>query len=219
MNPFEKAWALLKGEYMHPSVMGHFARARMAREDSTNRKEDGTLRPREEKLGVSQYTFNDDEHAEPPPYDPTIQEGPLAPPPKFYRDFHFDRLTQDAKKRGYQNPLHRLEEGYYEDKGFRPKVRERAASYSQQEVDDFIERLHNPQSTLFASNDQDNLQYLARARQIPLETIVDENGISQIPTYSTSSLTDAENQAYGLPRNRVGNSRLARFMPYPEYEI
>ena len=34
MDAFDKAWALLKGQYMHPSVMGHLARATMARADA-----------------------------------------------------------------------------------------------------------------------------------------------------------------------------------------
>ena len=32
MHPFEQAWSLLKGQYMHPSVMGYFARGSMVRE-------------------------------------------------------------------------------------------------------------------------------------------------------------------------------------------
>jgi hypothetical protein len=37
MGAFDRAWALLKGQYMHPSVMGHFARGSMVREaDDSN---------------------------------------------------------------------------------------------------------------------------------------------------------------------------------------
>tara|TARA_R100001510_G_scaffold53188_1_gene54570 strand:+ start:367 stop:891 length:525 start_codon:yes stop_codon:yes gene_type:complete len=51
----------------------------------------------------------------------------------------FDSQTRLANSLNYLNPAEMREDG------FRPKVREKAASYSQQEVEDFIQnRLKNP---------------------------------------------------------------------------
>ena len=63
MDAFDKAWTLLKGQYMHPSVMGHFARARMAREDADYRDLlTGQVKPDDDpsRYGVSPQDFYDD---------------------------------------------------------------------------------------------------------------------------------------------------------------
>ena len=147
MNPFQKAWALLKGQYMHPSVMGHFARARMAYEDSDWRdlltgqeKPDGYYK----KYPVSRQDFYDDNTIDPAPYDPRKRTGPKAMPKEGSgrRNWRYDMLRRTARNTGFgplkDGPLHRHEERK------RPIIRERALSYPQQAVDDFIARLYNP---------------------------------------------------------------------------
>ena len=113
MGAFEKAWALLKGQYMHPSVMGHFARSRMVHEDNPEMK--------------NEFAFDK-------------QGDPANQPMRGTSD---DRALGNQRRLanhlGYPNPVEMQEDG------FRSKVREKAAGYSQQEVEDFIQnRLKNP---------------------------------------------------------------------------
>jgi len=146
MDEFDKVWALLKGQYMHPSVMGHFARATMAREDADYRDLlTGQVKPRDDpsRYGVSDYDFYDDAVVDPAPYDPRKRTGPTAmPKPGRGRNRRYDELRRLARDTGFgttrDSPLHRHEEK------IRPKIRERALSYPQQAVDDFIARLYNP---------------------------------------------------------------------------
>ena len=145
MNAFDKAWALLKGQYMHPSVMGHFARAKMAREDADFRDLlTGQVKPDDDpsRYGVSRQDFFDDDTIDPAPYDPRKRTGPTAMPKKPNRNWRYDELRRLARDTDFgttkDSPLHRHEERV------RPKIRERALSYPQQAVDDFIARLYNP---------------------------------------------------------------------------
>ena len=113
MGAFDKAWALLKGQYMHPSVMGHFARSRMVHEDNPEME--------------NQFEFD--------------KQGDPANRPRHgtHGQMAFGNQTRLANSLNYLNPAEMREDG------FRPKVREKAAGYSQQEVEDFIQnRLKNP---------------------------------------------------------------------------
>ena len=113
MGAFEQAWDLLKAQYMHPSVMGHFARSRMVHEDNPEMS--------------NQFAFD--------------KQGDPANRPRYGTSEQraFDNQTRLANSLNYLNPAEMREDG------FRPKVREKAASYSQQEVEDFIQnRLKNP---------------------------------------------------------------------------
>jgi len=113
MGAFDKAWALLKAQNMHPSVMGHFARSRMVHGDNPDMKNLFAF----DKQGDPANRYN---------YGTQGQR-------------NFDNQTRLANRLGYLNPAEMREDG------FRPKVREKAASYSQQEVEDFIQnRLKNP---------------------------------------------------------------------------
>ena len=147
MDEFDKVWALLKGQYMHPSVMGHFARGTMAREDADfrdlltgERRTDAEYK----KYPINRYDFQNDDTIDPAPYDPRKRTGPTAMPKagEFGRDDRYDRLRRIARNTGFGNtkdgPLHRQEEKV------RPIIREKALSYPQQAVDDFIARLYNP---------------------------------------------------------------------------
>lgn len=113
MGAFEQAWALLKGQNMHPSAMGHFARSRMVHEDNPDMHNQFAF----DKQGDPANRYNYGTH------------GQMA----------FDNQTRLANRLGYLNPAEMREDG------FRPKVREKAAGYPQQEVEDFIQnRLKNP---------------------------------------------------------------------------
>ena len=146
MDAFDKAWTLLKGQYMHPSVMGHLARATMAREDADYRDLlTGLVKPDDDpsRYGVSRQDFYDDATIDPAPYDPRKRTGPTAMPKAGVgRNRRYDELRRRARDAGFGNtrdsPLHQHEEIV------RPKIRERALSYPQQAVDDFIARLYNP---------------------------------------------------------------------------
>ena len=132
---------------MHPSVMGHLARATMAREDADWRDLlTGQEKPDDyyKTYPVSKYDFYDDETIDPAPYDPKKRTGPRAMPKAGggRRNWRYDELRRIARNTGFGNtkdgPLHRHEERK------RPIIRERALSYPQQAVDDFIARLYNP---------------------------------------------------------------------------
>jgi len=115
MGAFDKAWALLKGQYMHPSVMGHFARGSMVREA------DGPQ--------ATEYAFDD--------------FGDPAKTPKMFSgteaDLKYRQQEKIANSLGFETAQEMREAS------FRPRVRERASAIPQEQVEDFIQnRLVNP---------------------------------------------------------------------------
>jgi len=120
MHPFEQAWSLLKGQYMHPSVMGHFARGSMVREADDNRSSTGV---------AAQYAFDDFGD---PANAPVRGSGTQA-------DLAYRQQEKIAESLGFETAQEMREAG------FRPGVRERALAIPQEEVEDFIQnRLVSP---------------------------------------------------------------------------
>lgn len=166
MGAFDKAWALLKGQNMHPSAMGHFARSRMVYEDNPDMKNLFAF----DKQGDPANRYN---------YGTQGQR-------------NFDSQTRLANRLGYLNPAEMREDG------FRPEVREKGASYSQQEVEDFIQnRLKNPP---VRPAQFDPEAYPGERAQYGggLEA-VDELNISNLieSKQSPETYTQVERQAYG----------------------
>lgn len=166
MGPFDKAWALLKGQYMHPSVMGHFARSRMVHEDNPDMK--------------NEFAFD--------------EQGDPANRPRHgtFEQRAFDNQTRLANSLNYLNSAEMREDG------FRPKVREKAAGYSQQEVEDFIQnRLKNP-PVRPAQFEQGSYPDERAAYRGILES-VDELNIRNLiqSKQNPKTYTQVERQAYG----------------------
>ena len=151
MSAFEQAWSLLKGQYMHPSVMGHFARGQMVREA------DGPL--------ATEYAFDD--HGD-----------PANRPQRFSgteEDRRFNRQEKIARDLGFETAAEMREES------FRPRVREQASSIPQELVDAMIAEMKNPQlegeegDNYLSQRDDNRMTNLLAARQTnPSETQIEQ---------------------------------------------
>lgn len=112
MNPFEQAWSLLKGQYMHPSVMGHFARGSMVREADDDPTEyafddfgdpanaptrfSGTqadLAHRQQQKIAEQARFENAAEMREAGFRPRVREQALAIPQEQVEDFIQNRLV------------------------------------------------------------------------------------------------------------------------------
>jgi hypothetical protein len=180
MSAFEKAWALLKGQYMHPSAMGYFARSRMVHEDNPDMK--------------NQFTFD--------------KQGDPANRPRHGTS---EQRAFDNQKR-LANSFNFLNAAEMREDKFRPKVREKAASYSQQEVEDFIQnRLKNPPVTPaqfypkaypgeraeyrsgLAGVDELNIRDLVQSKQNPeTYTQVERQAYGHYPSYGLDDPIDRD---------------------------
>lgn len=112
MSAFDKAWALLKGQYMHPSVMGHFARGSMVREAEGNPTEyafddfgdpanaprmfSGTpadLKHRQQEKIANSLGFETAQEMREAGFRPGVRERALAIPQEQVEDFIQNRLV------------------------------------------------------------------------------------------------------------------------------
>jgi hypothetical protein len=136
MNPFEIAWSLLKGEYIHPSAMGHFARGRLLAEQG-----------KEEGGGVS-YRFAADRIADPPmelkpgketDYPSKVPQNMRRGGPTFSRTDARNKQTKDdlAREKGFETYAQMMQQQ-------RDKDHEEAMNIPQEKVNAFIHRLDNP---------------------------------------------------------------------------
>ena len=115
MGAFDKAWALLKGQYMHPSVMGHFARGSMVREvdgdpteyafddfgDPANapRMFSGTqadLKHRQQQKIAEQARFENAVEMREADFRPGVRERASAIPQEQVEDFIQNRLVNPS---------------------------------------------------------------------------------------------------------------------------
>jgi hypothetical protein len=136
MSPFEAAWSILKGEYIHPSAMGYFARGRLLAE-----------RGKEEGDGVS-YRFAADRIADPPmelkpgkatDYPSKVPRNMQRGNPTFSRTDASNKQTKDdlAREKGFDTYAQMMQQQ-------RDKDHEEAMNIPQEEVNAFIQRLDNP---------------------------------------------------------------------------
>ncbi len=211
MSAFNKAWALLKGQYMHPSVMGHFARARMAFEDADWRDLlTGQAKPDDDpsRYGVGKEGFYDDDTIDPAPYDPRKRTGPTAMPKagSGKRNWRYDELRRIARNTGFgstrDSPLHRHEEKV------RPKIREKALSYPQQAVDDFVARLYNPPTIG---------PFFRNPTEKELNSPYKEFGLKELEPGDKASMSNLERLANAGDRYRLDDLQSAKRHPVSNY--
>ncbi len=179
MSAFDKAWALLKGQYMHPSVMGHFARGSMVRE-----ADDG------------QFMFDD--IGDPASNSLTFQNDP--------RRTKFNHQKSIAEKAGFRNAAEMREarfrprvreqasaipqeqvEDFIQNRLVNPPVI--PAEFHPNAYPG--ERALNP--SMLDGPDELNLKRLIAARQLsPDVTPIEREAYSQYPRFGLSEPTDRQ---------------------------